>query len=183
VPCPPARADGRQCHIAFSLGNGTTIEARSTAVGVVVASTNFRSFTLGALVPGAHYAKPPVPVPPSPTPPTPTPAPPTPTPTPPPPTPPTPGPSGSHAPRTDKPYLKRPMAGSDAVREMQRLLIQLGLGQLAATGATGNFYALTEDAVRIFQRLVHDRYDSTMTVDGECGPVTWGWLEYLTGHG
>ena len=168
VPCEPDKADGRKCHIAFALGDGTTIEARSSALGVVSSTTKGRSFTTAALVPGARYGAAPVPTP-APTP-APVPA-------------PTPAPGGSHAPRPDKPYLKRPMSGSDAVREMQSLLIQLGMGNLAGTGATGNFYAVTEDAVRKFQALVQSRYDGTMVVDGECGPVTWGWLLYLTGNG
>lgn len=170
VPCAPDQADGRKCHIAFSLGDGTTIEARSSALGVVSSNTTGRSFTTAALVPGARYGAAPGP--------TPTPVPtPTPAPTP------VPAPGGSHAPRPDEPYLKRPMAGSDAVREMQRLLIQLGMGQLASTGATGNFYSITQEAVRQFQTLVQSKYDGSMAVDGECGPVTWGWLLYLTGNG
>jgi len=152
------------------LGDGTTIEARSSALGVVSSNTTGRSFTTAALVPSARYGAAPGP--------TPTPVPtPTPAPTP------VPAPGGSHAPRPDEPYLKRPMAGSDAVREMQRLLIQLGMGQLASTGATGNFYSITQEAVRQFQTLVQSKYDGSMAVDGECGPVTWGWLLYLTGNG
>src|SRR5262249_22647928 len=83
-------------------------------------------------------------------------------------------------PRPDKPYLTRGATGS-AVVEMQQLLIKLGIGRLAQYGATGNFLDVTLEAVKLFQDQVRQQRDPSMVVDGECGPITWGWLIYLAG--
>ena len=110
-----------QAHIAISLGDGNTIEARSTQAGVGVFSTANRSWTHAALIPGASYAAPtPPPAPPTPPPPAP--------PTPPPPTP---GLPGSAGPRHGRPYLRQGARSTD-VAFMQQLLIATGEAELAA---------------------------------------------------
>jgi hypothetical protein len=75
--------------------------------------------------------------------------------------------------------LKRGAQGR-AVVEMQQLLIKLGIGGLAQFGATGNFLDVTLEAVRLFQDQVRTQRDASMVVDGEWGPITWGWLIYLS---
>ncbi len=144
--CPP------KAHVAISLGDGTTIEAMGTAYGVKIGQANTSRFTAGGLIPGCVYGAAPAP-----------------TPTP------TPAVAGKPAVRPDKPYLKKGATGP-AVAEMQQLLIKLGVGRLAQFGATGNFLDVTLEAVKLFQQQVHDQNDPSMVVDGECGPVTWGWL-------
>ena len=152
-----ASAFGR-AHVAFSLGDGRTMEAMGTAYGVRIASTAGRGWTAAARVPGVDYSggsTPPPPPPPEP---------------------------GMPAPATDKPYLKRGAQGA-AVVEMQQRLIATGLvPALAATGATGNFFDITDRAVRTFQTYVRAQYgDGRMVSDGECGPITWAWLLRLSG--
>jgi hypothetical protein len=151
--CPP------HAHVAVSLGDGTTIEAMGTKYGVLVASARNRSWTAGGLIPGCTYSSAPTP-PPSP--------------------PPAPPPPGGPTQRLDKPVLERGSQGP-AVAEMQQLLIKLGIGRLAQFGATGNFLDVTDEAVRLFQDQVRRQHDASMAVDGQCGPVTWGWLFYLAG--
>lgn len=140
-------------HIAFSLGDGRTIEAANHVLGVCVRTARNRGFTAAATVPGVGAPSGPV------------------------------APGGDFPdPRTDKPSLSRGAAGPEVV-EMQQLLIQLGVsGELAAAGATGNFFDKTDRAVRAFQQLVRGQSgDARMAVDGVCGPVTWAWLFQLAG--
>ncbi len=47
-------------HVAFSLGNGSTIEARGRAYGVNTFSAYGRPWTHAALIPGVSYARPPI---------------------------------------------------------------------------------------------------------------------------
>jgi hypothetical protein len=151
-PVDPGPTCPPKAHVAISLGDGHTIEAMGTQYGVLVASALQRDWTAGGRIPGCTYGGAPQPQPP---------------------------PSGP-VPRPDKPYLTRGAQGP-AVAEMQQLLIKLGIGQLAQYGATGNFLDVTLDAVRLFQDQVRTQRDASMVVDGECGPVTWGWLIYLAG--
>ena len=159
TPTPPVNpAIYSHAHVAISLGNGQTIEARSTAVGVVIGTANGRGWTAAGRIPGAGSGWPPPPPPP-----------------PPPPTPP-PAPGFPDA-RTDRPYLRHGAVGPSVV-EMQRLLIATGQSPaLAAAGATGNFLGITVGALRTFQAFVINTYgDPRMAVDAECGPITWAWL-------
>jgi hypothetical protein len=151
-PVDPGPTCPPKAHVAISLGDGHTIEAMGSQYGVLVASALQRDWTAGGRIPGCTYGGAPQPPPPAPGP----------------------------APRPDKPYLTRGARGP-AVAEMQQLLIKLGIGQLAQYGATGNFLDVTLDAVRLFQDQVRTQRDASMAVDGECGPVTWGWLIYLAG--
>lgn len=152
--CPP------KAHVAISLGDGTTIEAMGTAYGVRVGQAGGNRFTAGGLIPGCSYgSKPPAPAAPT--------APPA-------------AVSGPPAPRQDKPYLKKGATGP-AVAEMQQLLIKLGIGRLAQFGPTGNYLDVTVETVKLFQDQVRQQHDPSMVVDGECGPVTWGWLCALAG--
>ena len=151
--CPP------KAHVAISLGDGHTIEAMGRDYGVLVASALNRDWTAGARIPGCTYGSAPAPSP-APVPPGP--------------------PPSAPVPRQDKPYLTRGAEGP-AVVEMQQLLIKLDIGRLAQYGATGNFLDVTLEAVRLFQDQVRQQRDPSMVVDGECGPVTWGWLIYLAG--
>ena len=105
------------------------------------------------------------------------------------PTPPTPAPAppasgggsrGAIAPRTDLPTWGYGTVG-DAVKELQRLLIATGSPELARYGLTGRYYAVTQRAVRDFQRRVRDNHDPAMVADGVVGPLTWAWLVRLTG--
>jgi hypothetical protein len=150
--CPP------KAHVAISLGDGTTIEAMGTAYGVKVGQAGGNRFTAGGLIPGCSYGPQQQPKPPQQQP----------------------QQQGQPTPRTDKPYLVKGATGS-AVAEMQQLLITLGVGGLAQFGATGNFLDVTFDAVTQFQQQVRQQRDPSMVVDGECGPVTWGWLYFLAG--
>ncbi|MCP3164679.1 C40 family peptidase [Myxococcus sp. QH3KD-4-1] len=45
----------RPGHVAISLGDGRTIEARGSAYGVNIFSANGRGWTSGALIPGLKY--------------------------------------------------------------------------------------------------------------------------------
>lgn len=140
-------------HIAFSLGDGRTIEAANQVLDVCIRTAYNRNWTAAATIPGIGAPSGPV------------------------------APGGDFpAPRTDKPYLVRGAQGA-AVVEMQRLLIAVGVSaELAAAGATGNFFDKTDRAVRAFQQLVRNQSgDARMVVDGECGPVTWAWLYRLAG--
>lgn len=154
VPTEPVNPSlFRVAHIAFSLGDGRTVEAANSVLDTCVRTAYNRPFTAAAIIPGIGSPSGPV----------------------------TPG-GGFPAPRTDKPYLTRGATGA-AVAEMQRLLIRLGVSsELAAAGATGNFFDRTERAVRTFQALVRQQSgDTRMVVDGECGPVTWAWLYQMAG--
>lgn len=154
VPAEPINpAAYGSAHIAFSLGDGRTVEAANQVLDVCIRSARNRTWTAAALVPGLGAPSGPV------------------------------APGGEFpAPRNDKPYLVRGAQGP-AVAEMQQLLINVGVSsELAAVGATGKFFDKTDRAVRAFQQMVRNQSgDARMVVDGECGPVTWGWLFRLGG--
>ena len=152
-PVDPGPACPPKAHVAISLGDGHTIEAMGSQYGVLIASALNRDWTAGALIPGCTYASAPSPAP---------------------------APQPGPVPRPDKPYLTRGAQGPGVI-EMQQLLIKLGIGRLAQYGATGNFLDVTLEAVRLFQDQVRTQHDASMVVDGECGPITWGWLIYLAG--
>jgi hypothetical protein len=154
TPTEPVNAAAyRVAHVAFSRGDGRTIEAANSVLDVCIRSARARGFTAAAIIPGIGSPSGPV----------------------------SPG-SDFPAPRTDKPYLVKGATG-DAVVEMQQLLIKIGVSsELAAAGATGNFFDKTDRALRTFQTLVRQQSgDARMAVDGECGPVTWGWLYRMAG--
>lgn len=140
-------------HIAISLGDGRTVEAANQVLDVCVRTAYNRGWTAAATIPGIGSPSGAV----------------------------SPG-SDFPAPRTDMPYLQFGDEGP-AVVQMQQKLIALGVSaELAAAGATGRFRDKTNRAVRAFQQLVRNQSgDARMVVDGECGPVTWGWLFRLAG--
>ena len=72
------------------------------------------------------------------------------------------------APEPGQRTLRKGMSGDD-VREMQRMLIDLGYN-LGKWGADGEFGSGTFEAVKAFQRA------NWLAVDGICGPDTWGAL-------
>ncbi len=140
-------------HMAFSLGDGRTVEAANQVLDVCVRSAYNRGWTAAGTIPGIGSPSGPI------------------------------APGGDFPdPRTDMPYLQNGADGP-AVVQMQQMLIALGVsGELAAAGATGRFRDKTERAVRAFQQLVRNQSaDTRMVVDGECGPVTWAWLFRLAG--
>ncbi|MCL2030512.1 MAG: N-acetylmuramoyl-L-alanine amidase [Oscillospiraceae bacterium] len=67
-----------------------------------------------------------------------------------------------------RPVLRRGAAGPD-VRDMQALLLKAGQS-LPKFGADGSFGPETENAVTAFQKA------RGLTIDGICGPQTWGAL-------
>lgn len=151
---PPARA-----HIAFSLGDGRVFEARGiTEFDVGINSAHNRSFSHAALIPGVTYPNAPAPLPPPPSLP------------------------GNANPRWSRATIRFGSSGM-SVFTAQRLLIELGAPELKAVGATGNFYSITERAVVAFQTRVRTQHVASFSVDGICGPYTWGWLLYLSGRG
>ncbi len=154
VPTEPVNAGlFRVAHIAISLGDGRTVEAANSVLDTCIRTAYNRGFTAAAIIPGIGSPSGPV----------------------------SPG-SDFPAPRTDKPYLVKGATGA-AVVEMQQLLIRIGVSsELAAAGATGNFFDKTDRALRTFQALVRQQSgDARMVVDGECGPVTWAWLYRMAG--
>ena len=54
------RMTGSPTHVAFSLGNGSTMEAKGSRYGVNVFDARNRNWTHAALIPGVIYAAPPV---------------------------------------------------------------------------------------------------------------------------
>lgn len=141
-------------HVAFSLGDGKTIEAMGTAWGVCVGNASGRSWTHAALIPGAVYERPAEPV-----------AQPLAT------AHPKPAPSG-------EPWMEVGSVG-DNVRRLQELLIEFGADRAPKHLASGRFTELTDIAVRLVQEHVRANYDPTMEVEGRCGPITWGWIHHL----
>jgi hypothetical protein len=163
TPCDPAQGDAGRSHIAISMGEGNILEAQQTGkpVGIYSANPAFRIWTAGGLLPGVDYSTAP------------------------------PGlPGNSHA-RTARPHLlhdfrtdAKNYRGADRtawVSRMQQLLIERGLLQISAP--TGFFRNLTLNALLAFQQYVATHHVNGFAVDGDCGPQTWGWLLYLTGHG
>jgi hypothetical protein len=71
-----------------------------------------------------------------------------------------------------------PHGDGDLVRRAPGLL-RIGSSTLPPYGATGKYYGVTRAGVRELQQLVHDRHDSSVTVDGVVGAETWAWLDEL----
>jgi hypothetical protein len=168
---PPAQA-----HIAFSLGDGRTYEAMGPApdkVGIFGAAG--RPWTHAALIPGIVYSSG------APTPPSPPPTPPAPTPPAPAPAPvqPVPALPGNANPRWNRPTLRFGSSGLN-VFFCQDLLRKLGFPGIALDGW---YFSQTNAAMRDFQLRVRNTYAPSFSVDGVCGPFTWGWLLYLSGRG
>jgi cell wall-associated NlpC family hydrolase len=142
-------------HVAISLGDGTTIEAMGTNWGTCLGRANGRNWTHAARIPGADYA----------------PA----------------DPLTSHTldvPHAQPnspggpPWMKTGSSGDD-VRQLQTMLKAVGVDRIPHHVSSGVFSDLTDVAIRLVQEFVRTHYDSAMDVDGDCGPVTWGWVEYL----
>ena len=162
--CDPAQGVGNRSHIAISLGDGNVLEARGGGqpVSVNPANPQWRVWTAGGLIPGVDYS----------------------TPTP-------PGlPGNAHA-RSGRPHLLQD-SRTDAINyrgadrrtwvvRMQQLLIERGL--LTTGGTDGSFGRFTLAALLGFQQYVATHNVAGFAADGDCGPQTWGWLLYLTGHG
>lgn len=87
----------------------------------------------------------------------------------------TPEPTVEPTPRvTLEPVLVNKNTPEAIVRALQSRLIELGWLDIAEP--TGYYGDQTKKAVRDFQKIIHDRYDATMEVDGFAGEVTVGWL-------
>jgi Putative peptidoglycan binding domain len=159
----PAQADGGRSHIAISLGDGTVLEARGGGqpVSINAANPQWRLWTAAGLIPGVDYSATPQGLP-----------------------------GNAHA-RVGRPHLLQDSnrsainyRGADRrtwVIRLQQLLIERGL--LTVGGADGAFGRFTNNALLSFQQFVATHHVGGFTVDGDCGPQTWGWLLYLTGHG
>jgi cell wall-associated NlpC family hydrolase len=146
-------------HVAISLGDGTTIEAMGTAWGTRIGGARNRNWTHAARIPGVDYT-PQTSSGPAPPPAAPRPA------------------STLGGP----PWMKVGSTGAE-VTELQRLLIEFGVDRLPRHAATGAFTDLTDVGIRILQEHVRHRFDSTLEVDGKCGPITWGWITFLAHAG
>lgn len=142
-------------HVAFSLGDGTTMEAMGTQWGTRIGRADHRNWTTATRIPGVDYTPSAVPSLPRP------------------PTAPVPGAPGG------PPWMKLGSAG-DNVRELQERLMTFGVDRIPHHATTGQFSDLTDIAIRLVQEYVRARFDPTMRVDGECGPITWGWVSYLS---
>ena len=159
----PGQGDGNRSHIAVSLGDGTVLEARATGTPVSINAANpqNRRWTAGGLIPGVDYSAAPAGLP-----------------------------GNAHA-RLGRPHLMQDSRkdaanyrGADRkawVIRMQQLLIERQL--LTVGGADGAFGAFTNRALLGFQQYVATHHVAGFAADGDCGPQTWGWLLYLTGHG
>lgn len=160
TPCDPAQGNASRSHIAISMGDGTILEAQQTGkpVGIYSANPQLRLWTAGGRLPGVNYGG---------------------------------GlPGNAHA-RLGRPHLlhdfrtdTKNYRGPDRmswVSRMQQLLIERRLLNIAAP--TGFFRDLTQNALLAFQRDVANNHQAGFAVDADCGPQTWGWLLYLTGHG
>ena len=65
-------------------------------------------------------------------------------------------------------------ADSELITALQKRLMQLKWLDIDAP--TGEYGKKTREAVRAFQRCVHDRYDDSIQVDGIAGEATIGWM-------
>ena len=168
----PAAGRPRSGHVAISLGDGHTIEAMGTQWGVDNQTLTNRSFSHGALVPGLTYpvAQPQPAAAPSGvvasatvTPPT----------------------TAGDGPASDEStWLVQGTMGADVQVLQQRLRLVVarvlaGTDPLADYAVTGDFGAITDIAVRLFQHHVKRHVDPTMDVDGKVGPSTWKALKDL----
>jgi cell wall-associated NlpC family hydrolase len=149
-------------HVAFSLGDGTTIEAMGTKWGICLGRASGRNWTHAARIPGADYS----PV------------------------------SSSTNPSTTvsstgagvssvrpvaaggPPWMKLGSTG-EQVRQLQQLLLDIGVDRIPHHEASGQFTDLTDLAIRLVQEHVRSHYQPAMEVDGICGPITWGWITFL----
>jgi cell wall-associated NlpC family hydrolase len=141
-------------HVAFSLGDGTTMEAMGTQWGTRIGSAGHRNWTTAARIPGADYAPGTVTTPPRP------------------PAAPVPGVAGG------PPWMKLGSIG-DNVKRLQQNLIAFGVDRIPHHPTTGQFSDLTDIGIRLVQEYVRSHFDPKMEVDGQCGPITWGWVSYL----
>lgn len=137
-------------HVAISLGNGSAIEAHSTARGIGVFSALGRRWTHGGLYPGIHYGGPP-PAPAAP-------------------------PAQPPMPPTDWATLAAMVqmckAGSILRQGDENVCVkflQTGINRVSGRGLTvdGRFGPATHQAVVDLQRWLG------LTVDGIVGPQTW----------
>jgi peptidoglycan hydrolase-like protein with peptidoglycan-binding domain len=154
--CPPT------AHVAFSLGDGTTIEAMGTKWGICIGRATGRNWTHAARIPGADYSQ----------------GTPTVTTTATASTISTVGPSAGPPVSGGPPWMKVGSTGDD-VRQLQQLLIDVGVDRIPKHEASGQFTDLTELAIRLVQEHVRSHYEPAMEVDGICGPITWGWVTFL----
>jgi hypothetical protein len=138
-------------HVMFSLGGGRGFGSMNTELGTREVS-DLSKVTHAALIPGVDYTS----------------------------RPPAGGPASRFRQRPDKPWLRRGSVGP-AVKEAQRLLIEIGAPELRTYGPTGKFYDVTLRAVRAFQQRVRTEQHVPMVIDGVIGPVTWGWLVAYAG--
>ncbi len=65
-------------------------------------------------------------------------------------------------------------ADSELITALQQRLMQLKWLNIDAP--TGEYGKKTREAVRAFQKCVHDRYDDSIQVDGIAGEATIGWI-------
>ena len=65
-------------------------------------------------------------------------------------------------------------ADSELITALQQRLMQLKWLNIDAP--TGEYGKKTREAVRAFQKCVHDRYDDSIQVDGIAGEATIGWM-------
>jgi cell wall-associated NlpC family hydrolase len=144
-------------HVAISLGDGTTIEAMGTKWGTLVGRATGRNWTHAAAIPGVDYAASGFmnAAPPA-------------------------VPAPQVRPPGGPPWMKRGSSG-DEVRELQQMLEDIGVDRIPRHVPSGAFSDLTDIAVRIVQEYVRSRYDPSMEVDGFCGPITSGWIAFLSG--
>lgn len=161
-PVSDMRTFPTDAHVAFSLGNGRTIEAMGTQWGVCEGNANRASWTAGGLIPGVDYGlkEPPTTVPA--------------------------GKAPAANPGTTSPSGKlRLVKGSTGaeVKELQQMLESIGVDRLPHYSLTGQFTDLTDLAIRLVQQHVKATYNPNMLVDGDCGPVTWGWVGFLASAG
>lgn len=132
-------------HVAISLGDGTTVEARGTKWGIGTWAGAGR-FQEGGLIPGADYGEaPPFPIadPPA--------------------------PSSSDAPEWPGRVLEvtRPFMAGDDIAVWQQRMIDRGW-DLGPDGADGKYGPKTASVAEAFQR------EKGLEVDGKVGPETWG---------
>lgn len=149
----------KSAHVAISLGNGRTIEAMDKDNGVREGNARRDSWTTGALIPGVDYSlkDPPTNVP---------------------------TPAANPGTRSASGNI-RLVTGSKGpeVKELQQMLESIGVDRLPHYSLSGQFTDLTDLAIRLVQQHVKATFNPNMLVDGDCGPVTWGWVGFLASAG